>query len=132
VDEFSLTVTFWPAGVVSVKLEPDTLVTVPEDPPGSGPERALDPPPEPAEALAKGPPCPDAAVVDAAVVVLDELEVATRPMESPATAHTIAAPVITMFLFRENSRRNPEGRSCPAAGTGAGPIAGTGSGSFAD
>jgi hypothetical protein len=44
VDAF-LTVTFWPAEVVSVKLDLETLETVPDDPPAAGPERALDPPP---------------------------------------------------------------------------------------
>jgi hypothetical protein len=41
----SLTVTFWPAAVVMVKLDVDTLSTVPDDPPAAGPDRALDPPP---------------------------------------------------------------------------------------
>jgi hypothetical protein len=45
VEDASLTVTFWPADVVIVKPEVDTLPTVPDDPPGAGPDRALDPPP---------------------------------------------------------------------------------------
>jgi len=40
-----LTVTFWPADVVIVKLDVDRLPTVPDDPPAAGPDRALDPPP---------------------------------------------------------------------------------------
>src|ERR1700745_1690928 len=40
-----LTVTFCPAGVVSVKLDADALSTVPIVPPAAGPERALDAPP---------------------------------------------------------------------------------------
>jgi hypothetical protein len=40
-------VTFWPVAVVSVKPEEDTLLTVPDDPPAAGPDRALDPPPDP-------------------------------------------------------------------------------------
>jgi hypothetical protein len=42
-----LTVTFWPVAVVSVNPEEDTLLTVPDDPPAAGPDRALDPPPDP-------------------------------------------------------------------------------------
>jgi hypothetical protein len=41
-------VTFWPADVVRVKPEVDRLLTVPDDPPAAGPDRALDPlPPDP-------------------------------------------------------------------------------------
>jgi hypothetical protein len=39
----SLTVTFSPADVVTVKLDVDTLLTAPTVPPAAGPERALDP-----------------------------------------------------------------------------------------
>jgi hypothetical protein len=42
----SSTVTFWPADVVIVKPDVDTLVTVPADPPAAGPDRALDPLPD--------------------------------------------------------------------------------------
>jgi hypothetical protein len=45
-------VTFWPADVVSVKPDEDRLSTVPAAPPAAGPDRALDPPPDP-EWLAK-------------------------------------------------------------------------------
>jgi hypothetical protein len=45
VEDVSSTVTFWPAEVVIVKPDLDTLVTVPDDPPAAGPDRALDPPP---------------------------------------------------------------------------------------
>jgi hypothetical protein len=38
-----LTVTFWPAAVDTVKLDLDTLVTVPTVPPEAGPDRAFDP-----------------------------------------------------------------------------------------
>jgi uncharacterized protein (TIGR00725 family) len=114
VDELSFTVTFWPSVVVIVKVEPDTAVTVPEVPPGSGPDRAFDSPPV---APAAGKPCPGAAVdEDAAVVVLfeDEPEVAARPMETPATTHTAAAPLMTMFRLRENHDRF---RGCCALGS---------------
>ena len=49
----SSTVTFWPADVVIVKPDVDTLPTVPDDPPAAGPDRALDPPP-PEPLLAAG------------------------------------------------------------------------------
>jgi len=42
----SLTVTFWPAAVVKVKVAVDTLSTVPDEPPAAGPDRPL-PPPDP-------------------------------------------------------------------------------------
>jgi hypothetical protein len=41
----SSTVTFTPADVDIVKLDVDTLATVPDAPPEAGPDRALDPPP---------------------------------------------------------------------------------------
>jgi hypothetical protein len=44
VEDAFLTVTFWPAEVEIVKLDLETLVTVPDDPPAAGPDRALDPP----------------------------------------------------------------------------------------
>jgi hypothetical protein len=39
------TVTVCPVAVESVKLDVDTLSTVPAAPPAAGPDRALDPPP---------------------------------------------------------------------------------------
>src|ERR1700730_488936 len=61
VEDVSLTVAFTPADVVLVKLDVDTLLTVPIDPPAAGPDRALDPPPpdpgRPAKPL-PGAPCP--------------------------------------------------------------------------
>jgi hypothetical protein len=48
VDELSFTVTFSPVGVDSVKLEEDTPVTVPTDPPAAFADLAFDFPPEPA------------------------------------------------------------------------------------
>jgi hypothetical protein len=81
VADASLTVTFWPADVVIVKPDVDKLLTVPDDPPAAGPDRALDPPP-PELLLAAG-------------EVL--LEVAlTIPEEQPATA--MAAPPATMDM----------------------------------
>jgi hypothetical protein len=42
VEDASMTVTFAPADVVSVKRDVDTLSTVPTAPPAAGPDRALD------------------------------------------------------------------------------------------
>jgi len=53
VADASSTVTVWPAEVVIVKPDVDTLPTVPDDPPAAGPDRALDPPP-PEPLLAAG------------------------------------------------------------------------------
>ena len=47
VEEASSTVTFTPADVDTVKLDVDTLPTVPDTPPEAGPERALGPAPDP-------------------------------------------------------------------------------------
>jgi hypothetical protein len=70
-----------------VKPEMDTLLTVPDDPPGAGPDRALDPPP-PELLLAAG-------------EVL--LEVAlTSPEEQPATAIATAPATMDMMGLREN------------------------------
>ena len=41
-DDFSSTVTFWPADVVMVKLDVDTVPTVPDAPPCAGADRAGD------------------------------------------------------------------------------------------
>jgi hypothetical protein len=46
----SVIVTFWPADVVRVKPDGDTLLTVPSVPPAAGPDRALGAPP-----LVRGP-----------------------------------------------------------------------------
>jgi hypothetical protein len=104
VEDASLTVTFWPADVVSVKPDVDTLSTVPDDPPAAGPDRALDPPPPdpgpPARPLG-GAPCPAVAEGDAAVA---EGDVAAQP-ESPITAHVSAAAAIDPLLLFGSNRR---------------------------
>src|ERR1700731_1034285 len=51
VEDASSTVTFTPADVDIVKLDVDTLPTVPMAPPEAGPERALDPAPDKAVAV---------------------------------------------------------------------------------
>ena len=61
VEDALFTTTFCPAGVDRVKLDVDTLATVPTAPPAAGPERAFDPPPGVNRpAVAEG----DVAVVD--------------------------------------------------------------------
>jgi hypothetical protein len=60
-------VTFCPAGVEIVKLEVDTLVTVPTAPPAAGPDRAFDPLP------AGGAGCVVVVAGDTVVVVAAEL-----------------------------------------------------------
>jgi hypothetical protein len=72
VEDAFLTVTFCPAEVVIVKLDVETLLTVPDDPPAAGPERALDPP-------LPGTRCADIAEVDDAVVAVPELVLAVAP-----------------------------------------------------
>jgi hypothetical protein len=52
----SLTVTFWPAEVDSVKLDADMLATVPTAPPAAGPDLVLDPPPPEPEPPGPEPP----------------------------------------------------------------------------
>jgi hypothetical protein len=94
VEDASSTVTFWPADVVNVKLELDTLSTVPDDPPAAGPDRALDPPPP-------DPKCPAGAEEDAA----DAGGAAARPTDSPVTENITAAAMIRPLLRFHNSRR---------------------------
>jgi hypothetical protein len=72
VEDALSTVTFWPADVEIVKLDVDTLATVPDVPPAAGPDRALDPPPP-------GPGCPDGAAGDVAVVAVPEPLPAVTP-----------------------------------------------------
>jgi hypothetical protein len=67
-------VTFWPAVVVSVKPDVDTLLAVPIEPPAAGPDRALDPLPVP-EPPGKAWPLPLALLLVLAVVVLLEVAV---------------------------------------------------------
>jgi hypothetical protein len=98
VEETSSTVTFWPADVVIVKLDAETLSTVPDAPPVAGPDRALDAPPEPI--------APTTLPAAAGVAVVVERD-ATRPTESPITAHTsAAATAIRRRLLFASNRRN--------------------------
>jgi hypothetical protein len=89
-----------------VKPDVDTPATVPDAPPAAGPDRALDPPPDP------GPPamplpgtdCPDVAEGDEAVAEGD----AVRPTESAITADisTAAAATIHPLLLFDSNRRS--------------------------
>jgi hypothetical protein len=95
-----------------VKLDVDTLATVPTDPPAAGPDLALDPPP--AAAPLPGPGCPDVAEADVATVAEGD---AAQPAESPITAHIGAAPTIHA-LFRFDSRTRGR-RGCSVMDTDA-------------
>jgi hypothetical protein len=75
VEEPSWTVTFSPADVDTVKVDPATLPTVPTVPPAAGPDRAFDVPPE------AGPGCG----LDVTVVVLAVLAVAAPPLAAALT-----------------------------------------------
>jgi len=79
----SLTVTFCPVDVDIVKLDVDTLSTVPDAPPAAGPDRALDP---------EG----DVAVAEGDVA---------QPAESPITPHMSAAAAIHPLLLFDSNRR---------------------------
>ena len=74
-----------------MKLDVDTLSTVPDAPPAAGPDRALDPP--------EG----DVAVAEGDVVVA-EGDVA-QPAASPITAHISAAAAIRPLLLPDSNRR---------------------------
>ena len=103
VEEFSSMVTFCPAEVVNVKLDVDTLVTVPSAPPAAGPDRALDAPsPEPAPPVE--PPGRWAAVVVAFDGVVVEPD-AAKPTEIPVAATTSAAAGIHRLLRLVSHRR---------------------------
>jgi hypothetical protein len=106
VAEASLTVTCCPGDVDSVKLDAETVPTVPTAPPAAGPDRALDPlPPDPRRsvALLPGPGCPD--VVEGDVV---------QPAESWVTAHISAATTIRPLVLFGSSRRILGRRACVA------------------
>jgi hypothetical protein len=111
-----------------VKLDVDTLPTVPAAPPAAGPDRALDPPPpDPgppaALLLLPGTDCADVAEGD------DEAKLT----ESPITAHISAAQAATIhrLLLFDSNRRTHGRRACPGTVTeadesGAAPAPATG------
>lgn len=94
-----------------MKLDGDTLSTVPDDPPAAGPDRALDaPPPDPV------PPATPLAVVGTAGAAVVEWD-AARPTESPSTAHiSAAATAIHRRLLLASNRRILGLRACSAVG----------------
>jgi hypothetical protein len=89
-----------------VKLDVDTLPTVPDAPPAAGPDRALAPPPPdprpPAEPL-PGTGCP----------AVPEWGVA-QPADSPITAHISAAATMHLLLLFGSDRRTLGRRACLA------------------
>jgi hypothetical protein len=88
VEDASLTVTFCPPDVDTVKPDVDRLLTVPTVPPEAAPDRALEPPPPAAGA-------PDAAVAGAAGPGAAEEDVA-RPAETPITEQISATAAATV------------------------------------
>jgi hypothetical protein len=95
-----------------VKLDVDTLATLPVDPPAAGPDRALDPPPPlpgaPRAPVAEG----DVAVAEGDVAVADDDgavadDDAEHPAATPITAHISAAPAIRRPRLFDSNRRTP-------------------------
>jgi hypothetical protein len=81
-----------------VKLEVDTLRTVPDDPPAAGPERAFDPAPAGR---------PDVGAAEAAVVVVAVPEpllavALTMPYAPPPSTTAVAAIAMGLVSLREN------------------------------
>ena len=114
----SSTVTFWPADVVIVKPEADTLVTVPADPPAAGPDRALDPPPD----LCPAKPPPGAELPAAEDEDEDddedegEDEDEAQPAHTPSTAHASTPAAIGRFfragMIFPSSQLSADGGCC--------------------
>jgi hypothetical protein len=92
-------VTLWPAEVVSVKPDVDRLLTVPAAPPAAGPDRALDPPPDPGT-CAKPPLAVDEPLLATAGLAA---EVAlTIPYAPPAIATAAAPATRDLVSLRED------------------------------
>jgi hypothetical protein len=92
-----------------VKLDLDTLPTVPDAPPEAGPDRAMDPPPPDPGPPAKPPPGTKLADVAEGDV--------TRATESPIAAHSSAAATIHPLLLFNSDRRTVGHRACLAVVT---------------
>ncbi|HEY1515776.1 MAG TPA: hypothetical protein VGF91_05100 [Solirubrobacteraceae bacterium] len=91
--------TFSPAGVDTVKLDPDVPVTVPTVPPAAFVDRALDPPPDPPEPVETSA-C--RAVADG-VVLSAELDVpphAASPTPSAGTHNATTTPKMRLLDCR--------------------------------
>jgi hypothetical protein len=102
-------VTFWPAEVVSVKPDADTLVAVPTEPPAAGPDRALDPVPVP-EAPANPWLLPLLLVLPlplAVVAVPLPAVPATIPWAPPAITIAAIPDVMTLDRLLENILLSP-------------------------
>ncbi len=80
-----------------MKPDADVLLTVPADPPGSGPLQAFDPEPDPK------PPPP---AVDEPVLAVDEplpVVALTTPQEPPPIAMTATPTTMDLVNFREDT-----------------------------
>src|ERR1700735_3484451 len=88
-----------------VKPELDTLVTVPDDPPAAGPERAFDPPPAAPGAWALVAGC-----------AADATEDAMRPPDQPSMGTNIAVATMRRHPFLVSTRRTFGLRPCMAVG----------------
>jgi hypothetical protein len=93
VEDVSSTVTFWPADVIIVKPDVDTLSTVPDAPPVAGPDRALG-------AASRDPLLPAMLPPGAGFAAVVERDV-TMPTESPMSAHASAAAAAIHRRLRE-------------------------------
>jgi hypothetical protein len=92
-----------------VKLDVDTLATVPDAPPAAGPDRALDPPP--ADPRPPAEPLPAIGAEGDVAVAEDALQAA-----SPITA-PVSAPAMIHRLLVFDSNRRTLGRRCSNVGT---------------
>jgi hypothetical protein len=97
-----------------VKLDVDTLATVPDAPPGAGFDRALDPPPPDPKPPAEPLPDPGRPAVAEGDMAVAEGDMA-RPTESPITAHISAAATIHPLLLLDSNRRAFGRTAAPAA-----------------
>jgi hypothetical protein len=111
-----------------VKLDVDTLSTLPIDPPSAGSDRAFDPPPPDPAPPGKPPPgAPCPAVVEGAeaavegAVASEAVAVAegdpARPTETPIPAHPRAAAAIQPRFLFDSNRRTPDRCACSAVPT---------------
>src|ERR1700728_5388945 len=94
-----------PVGVDTVKLDADTPVTVPTEPPAAFVDRALDPPPERGSPVKLCEPAAGATAVDAALVVvaaveLDEPPHAASPTAKIGTINPTANPRVRLRIRR--------------------------------
>jgi hypothetical protein len=103
VEDASSTVTVWPSAVDTVKLDADTVPTVPHTPPAAGPDRA---PVGEGDGVADG-----AAEVD--VAAAGDM---AQPAESAITAHISAANPIHLLLVLDRERRTAPPELAPADG----------------